>query len=252
MPSRTASRPGAIAGHSRGDHLRSGETRRAEDSVQGDRGQDRQEQEQPAELGGERPWVQVELPDIGDLGRCRVRAGRAFVVGPARQASEPFILEDPSHRDRAERMPLVSQVPADVIDGEILLSQGDDEFAEGIGLGCGLGSLGRGQEEGAAGVLAELMDQDAKAAGGVTEAAGDFGTGEWSTKKARRASYWRWVELAGSRKSRQRSVSSLGSLVNIVPQCQIEAVSSRPRQRIRRNDGKMGGDARISRVRWRD
>jgi hypothetical protein len=118
------------------------------------------------------------LPDIGDLGRRRSSAGWAFVVGPARQASEPFALEDLSDRDRAERMPLVSQVPADVIDGEVLLSQSDDEFAEGIGLGCGLRSLGRGQEEAAVGILAELMDQDAKAAGGVTEAAGDFETGE--------------------------------------------------------------------------
>ena len=126
----------------------------------------------------ERPWVQVELPDIGDLSRRRPRAGWAFVVGPARQASESFVLEDLSDSDGAERMTLVSQVAADVIDREVLFSQGDDEVSEGIGLGCGLGSLGGGQEEGAAGILAEVMDQDTKAAGGITEAAGDFGTGE--------------------------------------------------------------------------
>ena len=81
------------------------------------------------------------MPDIGDLGGGRPRAGRPFVVGPARQASESFVPEDLSDRDRVERMPVVSQVAADVIDGEVLLSQGDDEFAEGIGLGCGLGPL---------------------------------------------------------------------------------------------------------------
>src|SRR5262249_16487343 len=113
-----------------------------------------------------------------DLGRYRPGTGWAFLVGPARQARESFILEDPGDGDGAERMPLVSQVAADVIDGEVLLSQGDDEFAEGIGLGGGLGSLGRAQEEGATGILAEVMDQDAKAARGVTEATGDLGTGE--------------------------------------------------------------------------
>jgi hypothetical protein len=160
------------------DHLRSGEPRGPEDAVQGDGGEGRQEEEQAAELGRERPGIQVELPHIGDLGRRRPRAGRSLVIGPARQASEPFILEDPGDGDRAERMPLVSQVAADVIDREVLFPQGDDDFSEGIGLGCGLRSLGRGQEEGAAGILAELMDQDAKAAGGIAEAAGDFGTGE--------------------------------------------------------------------------
>ncbi len=159
------------------DHLRSRETRRAENPVQGDRGQDRQEEEQAAELGGECPWVQVELPDISDLGCRRSCAGWAFIVGPTRQASESFGLEDLSDCDGAERLPLVSQATADVIDGEVLFSEGDDEFAEGIGLRCRLRSLGRGQEEGAVGILAELMDQDAKAAGGVTEAAGNFGAG---------------------------------------------------------------------------
>ena len=105
-------------------------------------------------------------------------AGWAFVVGPARQASESFGLEDLGDGYRAERLPLVGQVTADVIDGEVLFSQGDDEFAEGIDLRCRLRSLGRGQEEGAMGILAELVDQDAKAAGGVTEAAGNFGTGD--------------------------------------------------------------------------
>jgi hypothetical protein len=75
-------------------------------------------------------------------------------------------------------MPLMSQVAADVIDGEVLFPQGDDDVSEGIGLGCGVGPLGRGQEEGAAGILAELMDQDAEATWGVAEAAGDLGAGE--------------------------------------------------------------------------
>ena len=105
------------------------------------------------------------MSDIGDIGCRRPRAGWAFVVGPARQASEPLVSEDLGDGDRAKRMPLMGQVAADVIDGEVLLPQGDDQFSERIGLGCGLGSLGRGQEEGAARILAELMDQNAETAG---------------------------------------------------------------------------------------
>ncbi len=118
------------------------------------------------------------MSDIGDLGRRRLRAGRSLVVGPARQPSEALFLEDPGDGDRAERMARVGQGAADVIDGQVLLPQGDDDGSEGIGLGCGPGGLGRSQAEGAAGPLAEWVDQDAEAAGGVTEAAGDLGGGE--------------------------------------------------------------------------
>ena len=41
----------------------------------------------------------------------------------------------------------MGQVAADVVDGEILFAQGDDTVAEGIGLGCGMGTLGRCAEE---------------------------------------------------------------------------------------------------------
>ena len=129
-------------------------------------------------MGLERARAQVELPDIGDIGRGRPRAGWAFVVGPARQASESFVLEDLGDGDRAEGVSLVGQIAADVVDGEVLLAQGDDAVAEGIGLGCGLGPLGRSEEEVASGTLAELVDEDAEAARGVTEAASDLGAGE--------------------------------------------------------------------------
>ena len=68
-------------------------------------------------------------------------------------------------------MTLVSQITADIVDREVLFAEGDDEVAEGIGFGCGLGSLGRCEEEGATGILTELMHQDAKTARGVTETA---------------------------------------------------------------------------------
>ena len=242
-----ACRPEQLQGQERSqggagwDHLRSGEPRRSEDAIEGNRGQHRQEEEQTAEFGPERPRAQVELPDVGDIGRGRPRARWAFVVGPARQPSESFVLEDLCDGDRAERMSLVGQIAADVIDGEVLFAQGDDAVAEGVGLGCGLGSLSRREEEVASGILAELVDEDSEAPWGVTEAMrATSALGRPSTKKARRASYWRWVALVGSRKRRERSVSSLGSLVNIVPKCQIGEKASRPTSRRAKTGGKWG------------
>ena len=92
-------RPHGTAG---GNHLRSGETRVLEDAVQGDRGQHRQEEEQAAELACRTTRAQVELPDIGDIGGGRPRTGGTFVIGPAWQASESFVLEDLRDGDRAE------------------------------------------------------------------------------------------------------------------------------------------------------
>ena len=106
------------------DHLRSGEPRLPEDAIEGDRGQHRQEEEQAAEFGPERRGAQVKLPDIGDIGRGWPRTGWAFIVGPAWQASESFVLEDLCDGDRAERVALVGQVAADVVDGEVLLCAG--------------------------------------------------------------------------------------------------------------------------------
>ena len=54
---------------------------------------------------------------------------------------------------------------------------------EGIGFGCGLGSLGRREEERAVGILTELMDQDAKAARGVAETASHLDAGNTSDEE---------------------------------------------------------------------
>jgi hypothetical protein len=149
-----------------------------EDAIEGNRGQHGQEEEQAAELGLKRARAQVKLPDIGDIGSGRPRARWAFVVGPARQASESFVLEDLGNGDRAEGMSLVGQIAADVVDGEVLLSQGDDAVTEGIAFGCGMRPLGRCEEEVASGTLAELVDEDAEAPRGVAEAASHLDAGE--------------------------------------------------------------------------
>jgi hypothetical protein len=87
------------------------------------------------------------------------------------EAGEPFGLEDLGDGDRAERASLVMPRAADVVDREVRLAQFDDPIAEGIGLGGGLRSLGRGDEEGTFRIPAEVVDEDPEAGRGVAEAA---------------------------------------------------------------------------------
>src|SRR5262249_35494163 len=69
------------------------------------------------------------------------------------------------------------QGAADIVDGEVLLAQGDDALTQGLLFGGDVGPLVGGEEEAAAGGLAELVDQDTEAAVGVAEAFGDFRAG---------------------------------------------------------------------------
>ena len=71
----------------------------------------------------------------------------------------------------------MGQVAADVIYGEVLLTQRDDAIAEGVGLRRDLRAFNRSQEEIASGILAKLVNKDAEASWGVTEPASGLGTG---------------------------------------------------------------------------
>ena len=178
-----ACRPEQLQGQERShgragrDHLRSGESRFLEDAIEWNRSQHRQKEEQAAEFGPEGPRAQVELSNVGDIGRGRPRAGWRSSSARRGNRANPSSLRICADGDRAERMPLVGQVAADVVNGEVLFAQGDDTLAEGIGLGCGLGAFGRCEEEVASRILAELVDEDSEAPRGVTEAASDLGTG---------------------------------------------------------------------------
>src|SRR4051794_41669712 len=64
------------------------------------------------------------------------------------------------------------------MDREVLLAQGDDEFAEPFLLARRSTDVRGGEEEVARGLMAELMDEDAKASRCIAEPAGGFGGGE--------------------------------------------------------------------------
>ena len=97
-----------------------------EEPVQVGGGQPGEEQEQAAELGAELARRQVEPADIGHLGDDRARLVGPFVVEPPRQLGEALLLQDRGDGRRAERFAVAGQGAADVVDGEVLLAQGDD------------------------------------------------------------------------------------------------------------------------------
>ena len=135
-----------------GDHVRSGEAAARQDPVQVGRDQVGQEQEQSAELGVERARCQVELADIGDIGGDGTGLIGSLLVAASRQFGEALFLEDRGDRRRAERLAVAGQGAADVVDGEVLLPQGDDLLREAVsacpavgpGVRWGRRSRGRG------------------------------------------------------------------------------------------------------------
>ena len=161
------------------DHLRAGEAAPREERVQVGRDQVR------AGTGtGRRTWcgsargvrsswrtsATSAATGRGWSGRSSSRASR--------QLGEALFLEDRGDGRRAERLAVAGQGAADVVDGEVLLPQGDDLFPQPFLL-AGRSALACGRDEEVAfGLIAELMDEDAKAPRCVAEASGRLGGGE--------------------------------------------------------------------------
>ena len=122
---------------------------------------------------------------------------------------------------RAEAVALLLEEPADVIDGEVLLAGLDNLLRAGVGLGGVLGAFGRGQEEGAVGVLAEVVDQDAEAARGIAEAAGGLLGGESVDEEGAQGFVLAVGGVGGLEESLGGSVSFLCLLLNTYPLCHI-------------------------------
>src|SRR5207248_6826819 len=96
-----------------------------------ERGQSRQEQEEAAELGVDSSRAEVELPDVGNIGPSGARGRGTVLVIAARQASKAFGLEDLVHGHRADGVAIGAKDVTDVVDGEVLLAQGDHAVTQG-------------------------------------------------------------------------------------------------------------------------
>src|SRR5436190_865177 len=109
-----------------------------------------------------RSRAQVQLPDIGDRGHQRACSGRPVLIIAARQAGKVFLLEDLVGGRGRDGLSVSVQGPADVVDGEVLLAQGNNTVTQGLLLGSGVGAFGWGEKEGSAGILTELVSQGAE------------------------------------------------------------------------------------------
>jgi hypothetical protein len=106
-----------------------------------------------------------------------MEGGGTFGVLAPRQAGEAFVVQDLPDGGGTQGSLLGLQSAFDVVDGEVLLAHPQDQFADGVFLGLGMGAVLEFPEE--VGLrAAEMMTQDAKRAWGVAKAAGDVSRGK--------------------------------------------------------------------------
>jgi hypothetical protein len=87
-------------------------------------------------------------------------------------------LEEDGHGGWAEGLSLVMKDLADIVDREVLLAEGDDPKTEAVFFGCVVRVFGEREEERSLRIVAELVDENPEAAGGVAKTGGGFGGGE--------------------------------------------------------------------------
>jgi hypothetical protein len=152
------------------DHVRTGEAAACQDRVQVGGDQVGQEEEQAAELGMNGARRQVELTNIGQIGRDGAGSVGSLVVAAARQLGETLFLQDRGDGRRTECLAITAESAADVVDGEVLFAEGDDLLPQPFLLPPGP-AVARGRaEEVAVGAGAELIDEDAETSWRVAEA----------------------------------------------------------------------------------
>jgi len=157
-----------------GNHLCPREPRLFEQPLKRDLSQIRDKQVQPPELGPKSPDRKIQPVHIGNLSDLGPRPRESFFVSSSGQPGKTFFFENQRDGNSTYPLPALFQDPADIIDGEILLSQRDDLVPETVGLRRDLRPLLRGKEKGAIWILAELMGENTEASRGIPEAAGDF------------------------------------------------------------------------------
>jgi hypothetical protein len=157
-----------------GDHGAAGELSAAKNGVESARYEIGEEEKEAAKLRVQRSWAEVELLHVGDVGLLGLGPGRSLLVEPSRQTRETFVAQDLIDGDRTDGNALMVQGSANVVDGEVLLAQDDDALAQFVALLLVFDRLRSWGKEIALGILTELMDEPAKAAGGIAEPLGRF------------------------------------------------------------------------------
>src|SRR5204863_459287 len=112
-----------------------GQTRLADDAVEREGGEGRHEEEEAPELGVDGSRSEVELPDIRNIGHGGVCSRGTILVISAGKAGKAFGLEDLVHGHGTDGGAVSGKGSADVVDGEVLLAQGNHAVTQGLFLG---------------------------------------------------------------------------------------------------------------------
>jgi len=111
------------------------EVRFVKEVLEWDRGEERQKEEKPSELGAKHPGFEIEELDLGCIGRKRTRGIHSFVITASGELRKAFFLEDGCDGGCAKSMALFPQKIPNIVEREILFAQRDDSLPERIGLG---------------------------------------------------------------------------------------------------------------------
>jgi hypothetical protein len=125
-------------------------------------------------LGPKSPDRKIQPVHIRNLCDLGPRPRESLLLSSSGQPGKTFVFENQRDGHNAYPLSALFQDPADIIDGEILLSQRNNLVPETVGLRRGLRPLLRGKEERTIWILAELVGQDAEASWGIPESASDF------------------------------------------------------------------------------
>ncbi len=119
------------------DHLRARQAGPADQRIEADARQPGQEEKQAAEPRAKATGRQVEFADIGHRRHRGPGPGRPFVVASSGQSGEALLPQMDADHGRADAVALLGQGLGDVVDGEVLLAEGDDRLAQFAFRGAG-------------------------------------------------------------------------------------------------------------------
>jgi len=168
-----------------GDHLGTRQVGLADDLFQVEWAHERDKQEQAAEHGAEGAWAQVQFAHVGYGRRNGFEGGGTLVIATTGQAGEALLAHEYGQGIGTNAVACERQLALDVVDGQVLLAQGNGQLADTVAsrgmLGAGLGLLEKGGTF--VGVMAELVAEDAQGIVGVAEAASDLWAGQLLDEK---------------------------------------------------------------------
>jgi hypothetical protein len=125
--------------------------------------------------------LQIEGTDIGAGGDIGPHDCGSLVIASSRQTGEAFLTEEDRKRMDTDDMAKGGEFALNVVDGQVLFAQSDSAFADQFANGSMIGSKSWRREEGVtlAGIVAELMAENAKGTGRIAEASRDIGGPEF-------------------------------------------------------------------------